>query len=165
MTRPTQLVLVAGTGTEIGKTWVAAGLATELVRRGSAVAARKPAQSLEPGQGPTDADVLAAATGEPPDEVCLPSRTYPVPMAPPMAAAVLGRPVPTIAELVDELVWRPGTDVGLVETAGGAASPQADDGDVADLARALVPDVVVVVLLFVCDGGGGGGVGRGAGRW
>ena len=145
MTRPPTLVLVAGTGTEIGKTWVAAALATELVGRGVAVAARKPAQSLEPGQGPTDAEVLAAATGERPEEVCQPARTYEVPMAPPMAAAVLGLPVPTIAELVDELRWPAGATVGLVETAGGAASPQADDGDVADLARALAPDVVVVV--------------------
>jgi dethiobiotin synthetase len=110
------------------------------------VAARKPAQSYAPGTGPTDADVLAAATGEDSDSVCRPSRSYPVPLAPPMAAAALGLPGPTVAALVDELDWpTPAVDVGLVETAGGVRSPQADDGDVLDLVAAIAPDHLVLV--------------------
>jgi dethiobiotin synthetase len=35
--------------------------------------------------------------------------------------------------------------VGFVETAGGVASPVAADGDCADLARLLAPDLVVLV--------------------
>src|SRR5581483_721782 len=80
------LVFVTGTGTEIGKTWWGSALATELHARGVAVAARKPAQSFAPNDAHTDADVLARATGERPDDVCPPHRWYPVPLAPPMAA-------------------------------------------------------------------------------
>ena len=57
MTRPRTLVFVAGTGTDIGKTWWTAATARELRAAGVAVAARKPVQSGEPG-APTDADVL-----------------------------------------------------------------------------------------------------------
>ena len=46
--RPTHLVVVAGTGTDIGKTWVAATLLTAWRDGGWAVAARKPAQSFDP---------------------------------------------------------------------------------------------------------------------
>ena len=143
--RPGVLVLVAGTGTEVGKTWVSARLLEAWRRAGLTVAARKPAQSFTAGVGPTDAEVLAAATGERPHEVCLPARTYEVALAPPMAAGALGLAPPTMAELVDELSWSAGVDVGVVETAGGVRSPQADDGDAVDLARALDPDVVVLV--------------------
>jgi len=145
--RPGRLVLVAGTGTGVGKTWVAARVAAGLRAAGLRVAARKPAQSFGPGDDPagTDAAVLGAATGEPPGRVCPPHRWYEVAMAPPMAAAALGRPAVTAALLVAELTWDPGTDVGLVETAGGVRSPQADDADVVDLVRLLRPDLVLLV--------------------
>jgi dethiobiotin synthetase len=67
-------------------------------------------------------------------------------MAPPIAAQVLGLPAFTVADLLGELSWpTDGVDVGVVETAGGVRSPQADDGDVCDLSAALAPDVVVLV--------------------
>jgi dethiobiotin synthetase len=146
--RPRRLVVVTGTGTEVGKTWVAAETLGRLRARGATVAARKPAQSFVPGEGPTDADFLAAASGEEPADVCPTHRWYEVAMAPPMAAMALGRTPPTLAVLVQEIEqrWpaRP-VDVGLVEGAGGLASPQALDGDTGDLVAALSPDLVVVV--------------------
>lgn len=146
MTRPTHLVLVAGTGTEIGKTWVAAGLARGLRSRGASVAARKPAQSFAPDDpGPIDAAVLADATGEDPGTVCPPHRSYAVAMAPPMAAASLGLAPFTIAELVAEIRWPDGVDVGLVESAGGPRSPLASDGDTVDLAGMMRPDSILLV--------------------
>jgi dethiobiotin synthetase len=63
MTRPRGLVVVTGTGTGVGKTWFSAVTLGLLRDRGVSVAARKPVQSFEPGDGPTDAEVLAAATG------------------------------------------------------------------------------------------------------
>lgn len=147
LSRPRRLVVVAGTGTEIGKTWVSVALARAAVSGGWTIEARKPAQSGVPGD-PTDADALAAATGEVPDRVCPPHRSYTVPMAPPMAAESLGLPVPAVAELVSETTgsWGPrSADLGLVELAGGVASPAAGDGDGADLAAALEPDGVVLV--------------------
>jgi len=143
--RPARLVLVAGTGTEVGKTWVSAALLGHWRVLGCRVAARKPAQSFEEGSGPTDAEALGAASGEPPERVCPAHRWYPVPMAPPMAAEALGLPPFTVADLVAELEWEPGTDLGLVECAGGVRSPQADDGDLCDVAAAVEPDAVVVV--------------------
>ena len=148
--RPRLLVVVTGTGTEVGKTWVSTALLSLARDRGRTVAARKPAQSYEPEDpaSSTDAFVLATATGESPDDVCPPSRSYPVAMAPPMAAAVLGRPPASIRSLADAVAtsWpAEGCDLGLVEGAGGVASPLADDGDSSDLVRALRPDGVVLV--------------------
>jgi dethiobiotin synthetase len=143
--RPTILAFVTGTGTEVGKTWWAAAAAHVLRGAGVAVAARKPAQSGTPGDGPSDAAVLAAATGEPAGAVCPPQRSYDLAWAPPMAARELGAPAFGVADLATETVWAPGTDVGLVEGAGGPRSPIADDGDNVDLARLLSPDVVILV--------------------
>jgi len=147
--RPNFLLVIAGTGTEVGKTWVGARLAAGLRDAGYTVAARKPAQSFDPADAaPTDAACLAAATGEAPEHVCPPARSYERALAPPMAAAVLGRPVPTLAELAGEVSasWpRSVPDVGLVELAGGPRSPMASDGDGVDLTAALAPDAVLLV--------------------
>ena len=130
-------VLVAGTGTEVGKTWLGAQLAPRL-----GAAAWKPAQSFVPGEGPTDAEVLAAATGQSPEDVCPRHRWYPVPLAPPEAADELGLPPFTMADLLAE---RPSADRLLVEGAGGPRSPLASDGDTVSLAAALAPSTVVLV--------------------
>jgi dethiobiotin synthetase len=149
LNRPDRLVAVLGTATEVGKTWVGCRLADELRAAGVAVAARKPAQSWDPAEraagAPTDAELLAAATGAEPDEVCPPHRSYPVALAPPMAADRLGRPAVHLAELVEELRWPPGVEVGLVEGAGGVRSPLAHDADGVALARHLGVDLVVLV--------------------
>jgi dethiobiotin synthetase len=144
--RPEYVVVALGATTEVGKTWVGAAVLTELVAVGRRVAARKPVQSFAPGDGPTDADVLAAATRERPDDVCPPHRWYPLPMAPPMAADALGRPSFAVADLAAELSWPAGVDVGWVETVGGPRSPVALDGDSAALAAVLDPDLLVLVV-------------------
>lgn len=66
-------------------------------------------------------------------------------MAPPMAAAALGRPPFRLGDLLAELDWPDSVDVGLVEGAGGPRSPLASDGDTVDLVRGLEPDLVVLV--------------------
>jgi dethiobiotin synthetase len=149
--RPQRLVVVCGTGTEVGKTWVAAAVLRECRRRGLSVAARKPAQSFDADTSTgtttdTDADVLAAASGEDPAAVCRHDRSFPVALAPPMAAEALGRAPFTLGDLVAELDWpRPPVSLGVVEVAGGVRSPQAADGDAIDLVRRLRPDAVVLV--------------------
>lgn len=139
-------VAVVGTATEIGKTHCAAELLGILRRAGRQVAARKPAQSYEPGTGPTDAEVLAAATGEDPENVCPPQHTYPVAMAPPMAAEALGLAPPTLAGLLGAMAPPPpGCDLLAVEGAGGVRSPIAADADNVDLVAALAPERVLLV--------------------
>lgn len=143
--RPARIAFVAGTGTAIGKTWIASAVLARLRADGRRVSARKPAQSFDADDGPTDAEVLAAATGESPDDVCPPHRWYARALAPPMAAAALGAPPFTVADLIDELGWPDGADVGLVEGAGGPRSPIAADGDNVTLACAAAPDLVLLV--------------------
>lgn len=143
---PRHLVVLLGTSTEVGKTWVAARLVEALRRHATTVNVRKPVQSYDPASSePTDAEVLGAAGGEAPETVCPAKRSFAVAMAPPMAAEVLGAHIPTIADLADGLRWDTGIDIGLVETVGGVRSPLAADGDSRDLAFALAPDRVVLV--------------------
>jgi dethiobiotin synthetase len=147
VTRPGRLVVVVGTGTDVGKTHVSARRLAALRASGATVAARKPVQSFAAGDedGATDAHVLGAATGEAPDTVCPSHRWLAVPMAPPMAADVLGVDAFTVADLAGEVVFPDGIDEGVVETVGGVRSPVASDGDSIDLLAALEPDAVVLV--------------------
>ena len=144
--RPERLVVVLGTDTSVGKTWVAANVAARLKARWITVAARKPVQSFGPCDPETDADVLARVTGEAPQDVCPRHRWYAIAMAPPIAAAFLGIEPPVLEELVAELEWPADqVDVGLLETVGGPRSPIAGDADSAGLAAAVEADLIVLV--------------------
>ena len=145
--RPGSLVVVVGTGTEVGKTWVSAAVLAEFRRGGAVVQARKLAQSHAPGdlESNFDGTILAEATGEHPSSVCPPSLTFDRALAPPIAAAVLGLRVPRLADLLAFATFSDDCDVGLIETAGGLRSPQADDADGIDVITALQPAHVVLV--------------------
>ena len=142
--RPRTLVFMAGTATDIGKTWWTAAVARELRSRGVGVAARKPVQSGDPGST-TDSEVLADATGDDPDTVCPPARTLHLAWAPPMAARELGVAPFTTADLAGGIDWPAPVDIGLVEGVGGPRSPISADGDNVDFAHAIAPDLVVLV--------------------
>ena len=141
---PDLTIVVIGTDTEVGKTWLTVELALALQERGAPVAIRKPVQSFDPGERTTDADILAEASGEDPIAVCPGHRRYPLAMAPPMAADALGGPQLRLHELVEEMNL-PSDGVTLVEGVGGACSPLAHDGDNVDLAHTLDADLVVLV--------------------
>ncbi len=146
--RPRTLIVIAGTGTEVGKTFVGAELCRVLIARGLGVAARKPAQSGEPGDPTTDADELAAATGEDPMTVCPPHRRYSVAMAPPMAADATGADRISLDEILAEVAssWPTrAVDLGLIEQAGGVRSPHTHDADGVEVISAVAPDAAVVV--------------------
>lgn len=139
---------MTGTATEVGKTWWARVTLDVLRTHRITVAARKPAQSYDPGElGQTDAEILGRASGEAAEVVCPTHRWYPVPMAPPMAADVLGLPAFTIGDLVNEMAPAPDDPaaVRIVEGAGGPRSPLAVDGDTVSLGRALDADIVVLI--------------------
>ncbi|MET0988405.1 MAG: dethiobiotin synthase [Steroidobacteraceae bacterium] len=145
MHSPTRVIGVLGTHTEVGKTWVLARMLEGARRRGFSVAARKPVQSFELDAGSTDADVLAAASGEDAAVVCPPHRSYPVAMAPPMAADVLGRPHIRFQEVLSEISWPVGTERVFIETVGGPRSPLAHDADSVDVLHRLQVDAVILV--------------------
>jgi dethiobiotin synthetase len=140
-------IVITGTGTDIGKTWVTAAVATALRQRGLPVVARKPVQSYAPEHAsPTDAEILADATGEDPHVVCPAHRWLPRAMAPPMAADALGSERFTFAQLAMEITGSSPRDaIVLVESVGGVRSPLASDGDTVALVAALQPALVVLV--------------------
>ena len=158
--RPRRLVAVVGTGTDVGKTWVAARLLTDLRAAGLRVAARKPAQSFEPDDDPArlDAAVLGAATGEPPEAGLPPAPLVRGADGAPHGGRGAGPPalhhpgprvgaaLAAAADAYADAAADPDpVDVGLVETAGGIRSPLAVDGDCLALCEALAPDVIVLV--------------------
>lgn len=145
MPRPERLVVVTGPGTEVGKTWAIVQITGRLRAAGFAVAARKPAQSFSSNDADTDASLLGQATATDPRAVCPAHRWYPLPLAPPMAADALGRPPIALDDLVAELDWPPGVDIGFLEGAGGLCSPIAHDGDTLALINRLRPDLVLFV--------------------
>lgn len=138
------VVVISGTGTGVGKTWLGVKLIGALRQRGLPVAARKPVQSFDPAAGSTDADLLSLAGGEPLAAVCPAHRSYPVPLAPPIAAKALSRAAFSLADIVQE-VHLPQQGIVLVEGVGGPRSPLAFDGDTVRLAHALHTDLVVLV--------------------
>jgi dethiobiotin synthetase len=141
------IVVVTGTGTDVGKTWFTAATIGVLREAGHGVSARKPVQSFAPDdEAPNDAEVLGAATGEAPHTVCPAHRWLPRAMAPPMAADVLETAPFTIAELASEVIAGLPTDgIVLVESAGGVRSPIASDGDTVTLVNALQPARIILV--------------------
>lgn len=149
MNRPRMLLGVLGTHTEVGKTWVGVRLLQAARARGLRVAARKPVQSFEPDGSPTDAMQLAGATGESVEQVCSSQRCYALAMAPPMAADRLGRPRIVAAELLAEISWPDGIELGLIESVGGPRSPMTHDADSVELMERARPDQ----LLLVADAG------------
>lgn len=145
VSRPSLLIGVIGTNTEVGKTWVTAQLLATLKLRGARVAARKPVQSYGPDDINTDAALLAGASGEDVADICPAHRCYPLALAPPMAAHALGRGPVLMAEILSEIRWPANIDMGFVETVGGVRSPLSCDGDSLDLLRRLEVDRMLLV--------------------
>ncbi|MGW4203963.1 dethiobiotin synthase [Streptomyces sp. NPDC004726] len=137
------VIVVSGTGTEIGKTVVTAGLAALARGRGRSVAVLKPAQTGVPAGGHGDVDEVARLAG---DVHGVELGRYPEPLAPATAARRSGlaavRP-PDVAESAAKLDTE--YDLVLVEGAGGLLVRLDDDGGtLADAARLLAAPVLVV---------------------
>lgn len=144
------VLLVTGTDTGVGKTWVSGGVLRAARAAGLRVAARKPAETgCDPdARGDlvgADAVLLHAAAGgdEPLDAVC-PIRLAD-PLAPSFAARRAGVTI-DVGELADACRRRAReVDLLLVEGAGGLLVPLAGRFTFADLARALEARVLLVV--------------------
>ena len=142
-----QGVFITGTNTEVGKTFVGAGIARALTQRDIKVIPRKPIESGCTKQGdaliPQDASALMEAANYQGSlfEVC-PYRFEP-PISP-VRAAHLADKILTIEQLFN--ICLQGSEAGflLVEGAGGFYSPLAEDGLNADLAVALHLPVLLV---------------------
>ncbi|MGD9541029.1 MAG: dethiobiotin synthase [Parvularculaceae bacterium] len=142
-------IVVLGTGTEIGKTYVAAALLEAARAQGRAVGAAKPLMS---GFSPdrmeeSDAGLLAGAAGAAAEKICLYS--FEAPLAPNVAArrACVALDYQRIIAFSREAVA--GADFALVEGAGGVLSPLTDEKVNADLARDLGFPVILVTADYL----------------
>jgi dethiobiotin synthetase len=137
-------LFITGTGTEVGKTYVAALIAKQLVSEGVRVGVYKPAASGCRDDVSDDAVALWEAAGRPLtlDDVC-PQR-FTAPLAPHLAAREESRRVDAALLRSGYEVWRETYDFVLVEGAGGLMSPLSDDDYNADLARDLGLPLLVV---------------------
>lgn len=139
------IVVVTGTGTDVGKTVATAALASRFAaKRGHRVAVVKPAQTgVAPG-APGDLAEVTRLSGV--TDVHEYAR-YPDPLSPHHAAAVRGLPELDLADVVRRLVDLDAThDTVIVEGAGGLLVPftSSDRWTLADLAAALRAPAVVV---------------------
>jgi dethiobiotin synthetase len=136
------IVVVTGTGTEIGKTIVTAALAAVATARGERVAVLKPAQTGvaygEPGDVATVLRLVPGTTGR---ELA----RYPEPLAPATAARRAGMAPVTPQDAADAAAKLAAEhDLVLVEGAGGLLVRMTDDGTLADVAALLAAPVLVV---------------------
>jgi len=141
-------LLIAGTGTGVGKTAVACGLANSARLRLMAVGVCKPVESgcreMDGQLIPEDACKLlrASQSGQPMDEAC-PWR-FAAPLAPTVAARIAGATVDADAVVQSVLQVVEKFSMTIVEPAGGLLSPLAEGLDSLELAvRAKLPMVLV----------------------
>lgn len=141
--RPGGIVVVTGTGTDVGKTVVTAALAAVALAGGVRTAVLKPAQTGAGPGDPGDADTVAALV---PGVTVRELARYPDPLAPATAARRVGRAPVTphdAAAAARELAGD--HELVLVEGAGGLLVRFDDDGGtLADVAGLLGAPVVVV---------------------
>jgi dethiobiotin synthetase len=138
-------LFVAGTQTEVGKTFVCAVLLRSLRRAGIRASYYKPILTGgAPGDGASDPDLVAAAAGLPDDPRSLASLWFAEPASPHFAARLEGRAIDP-APLVAEARRRAARGPLVVEGCGGLAVPLTEDGYlVSDLAADVNAPVVLV---------------------
>jgi dethiobiotin synthetase len=134
-------VIVTGTDTGVGKTYVACGLARRLSARGLRVAAIKPIESGCGGAG-EDGMLLAEASGQAQPTVALVRLR--APLAPPLAAELEGVELDDDRIEAETLALAEGTDVALIEGAGGVLTPLTWRLNAVELARRLGARALVV---------------------
>lgn len=145
-------IVVLGTGTSVGKTFVTTALMRALRRRGLSTLGLKPVETgaLAPGGAPrpgTDAHALELASS------AAPPRPHPLfafedPVSPHLAARRANRQLdlPSVVQWMRAVTLRYHTRTWhIVETAGGALSPLSDRATNADLAAALAPALLLLV--------------------
>lgn len=134
---------VTGTGTEVGKTVVAAAIARTLAEEGKRVAVFKPAVTgLDEGGEPDHALLRRAAGSEQSDEQIAPYR-YGPPMSPHLAASLAGEEISPERLLGAARAAAAAGGALVCEGVGGLLVPLAGDYLVRDLAAALGLPLVV----------------------
>ena len=141
-------LFITGTGTHVGKTYVAARIARALVAAGKRVGVYKPVASGCRRDGgelrSDDAEALWLAASRPENLAAVCPQCFAAPLAPHLAARAEGKEIDSRL-LRDGLeFWRARAEIVIVEGAGGLMSPVGNDEYVADLAFDFGYPVVVV---------------------
>ena len=137
----TRFVVVTGTDTNVGKTFVTRALGRMFVQRGRSVVAIKPFESGATGSE-TDAALLAEATGQREPRAALVSLREP--LAPAMAADREGITLDLDAVRAQIVSLTRDAEIALVEGAGGVLSPLTWTTDITTLAHDLDAAIILV---------------------
>lgn len=136
-------VFVTGTGTEVGKTVVAAAIARTLAADGNRVAVFKPAVTGLDEPAETDHALLRRASGsQQGDEEIAPYR-YGPPASPHLAATMAAEEIEPARLVAAARTATAGADVLVCEGVGGLLVPLANDYLVRDLAVELALPLVI----------------------
>ncbi|MBS0262668.1 MAG: dethiobiotin synthase [Planctomycetes bacterium] len=148
---PPRGLIITGTDTGVGKTYIAAEILRAVRETGRRVGAYKPVVSgaRQTPEGPVwdDIEILKEALGRKvPDEQVAPQR-FLAPLAPPVAARLEGRSVDTALLRRGIEPWLEQADFIVVEGAGGLLSPLTETETLADVARDLKWPLLLVARL------------------
>ena len=148
-----RILLVTGTGTEIGKTAVTAAVAALALAEGLRVAVLKPAQTGVGADEPGDVDEVRRLAGD--GLTCAELARYPEPLAPATAAARSGLPPVTPGQTAAAAAELARThDLVLVEGAGGLLVRFDQDGTtLAEVPGALRESGQEAAVLLVTTAG------------
>ncbi len=135
---------ITGSDTDVGKTFVASQLITQLVNLGITVETRKPAESGWSDPEASDARLLQKANRDRESLQLITPNRFVAALAPHRAARLEGRTL-DLSMLVAACKKIDNSSLLVAEGAGGFYSPIADDGLNADLASALDLEVIIVV--------------------
>lgn len=137
-------LFVTGTGTEVGKTVVAAAIARTLRAEGRRVAVFKPAVTGLDDPGEPDHELLRRAAGSPQSDDQIAPYRYEPPASPHLAAALAGERIDPYRLLDAALAAEESADVVVCEGVGGLLVPLCPGYLVRDLARELALPLVIV---------------------
>ncbi|MFN8113826.1 MAG: dethiobiotin synthase [Solirubrobacterales bacterium] len=137
-------IFVTGTGTEVGKSVVAAVIAAEAAAEGLTVAVFKPAVSGLDEGGEADHELLARASGSDQSEDEIAPYRYGPPVSPHLAAEMAGEEIDT--ELLERVAEdaAEAADAIVCEGVGGLMVPLRPDYLVRNLAAELGHPVAIV---------------------
>jgi dethiobiotin synthetase len=136
-------VFVTGTGTDVGKTVVAATIARTLTQEGKRVAVFKPAVTGLDEDGEPDHALLRRAAGSRQSDDGVAPYRYAPPMSPHLAAELVGEVVEPQRLLDAARVAEAGVDALVCEGVGGLLVPLSADYLVRDLAVELGLPLVI----------------------
>jgi dethiobiotin synthetase len=144
MSDPHRGLFVTGTGTEVGKSVVAAVIARTAAIAGARVRVFKPAVSGLEQPGEPDHELLRRASGSPQgDDEIAPYRYDPA-VSPHLAAELAGEPIEPRRLRTSAALAADGADLLVCEGVGGLLVPLAGDYLVRDLAADLGLPMVIV---------------------